>query len=93
MIPLSHLGKLNQKVLAASSNDPKNAYDETSTEENSDVFSVGGRNLWILKPVGLNRGQGIHVVDSFKKCKKLIKEYCLGKEIHPAGTVGNAPFS
>jgi phosphoribosylamine-glycine ligase len=38
------------------------------------------RNLWILKPVGLNRGQGIHVVDSIKKCKKLIKEYCQGKE-------------
>ena len=39
-----------------------------------------GKNLWILKPVGLNRGQGIHVVDSVKKCRKLIREYCAGKE-------------
>lgn len=36
--------------------------------------------MWILKPVGLNRGQGIHVVNSVKKCKKLIREYCYGRE-------------
>ena len=41
----------------------------------------GGKNLWILKPVGLNRGQGIHVIDSIKKCKKLMKEYYFGKEV------------
>jgi len=39
-----------------------------------------GKNLWILKPVGLNRGQGIHVVDSIRKCKRLIREYCVGKD-------------
>jgi len=55
------------------------------TEDKETAFAVGGRNLWILKPVGLNRGQGIHVVDSFKKCKKLIKEYCLGKEVVTGG--------
>ena len=38
------------------------------------------KNLWILKPVGMNRGQGIHVVDSLKKCKKLIREYFFGRE-------------
>ena len=45
------------------------------------TYKAGGKNLWILKPVGLNRGQGIHVVDSVKKCKKLISEYCMGKEL------------
>ena len=29
----------------------------------------------------MNRGQGIHVVDSIKKCKKLISEYCQGREV------------
>lgn len=39
------------------------------------------KNLWILKPVGLNRGQGIHVVDTIKKCKKLMREYYTGREV------------
>jgi len=39
-----------------------------------------GQNIWILKPTGFNRGRGIHVVDSIKKLKKLIKEYSRGKE-------------
>ena len=49
-------------------------------KDESGSYTLGGKNLWILKPVGLNRGQGIHVVDSVKKVKKLIKEYCIGKE-------------
>ena len=49
-------------------------------KDKSGNYTLGGKNLWILKPVGLNRGQGIHVVDSVKKVKKLIKEYCIGKE-------------
>ena len=39
-----------------------------------------GQNIWILKPTGFNRGKGIHVVNSVKKLKKLIKEYSRGKE-------------
>jgi len=39
-----------------------------------------GKNVWILKPTGLNRGKGIHVVSNLKKLKKLIKDYCQGKE-------------
>jgi len=35
-----------------------------------------GKNIWILKPTGLNRGRGIHVVDTVKECKKLIKQTC-----------------
>lgn len=38
------------------------------------------KNLWILKPTGLNRGQGIHVVDSLKQCKKLMLQYFFGRE-------------
>ena len=49
-------------------------------EDKTSSYLEGGKNLWILKPVGMNRGQGIHVVDSIKKCKKLIKQYCFGKE-------------
>jgi hypothetical protein len=41
--------------------------------------------LWILKPTGLNRGQGIHVVDSLKQCKKLMLQYFFGKEYHVGG--------
>ena len=39
-----------------------------------------GKNIWILKPTGFNRGRGIHVVNSIKKLKKLIKDYAKGKE-------------
>lgn len=35
-----------------------------------------GKNIWILKPTGLNRGKGIHVVDSVKEIKRLIKQHC-----------------
>jgi len=48
------------------------------------------KNLWILKPSGLNRGQGIHVVDSLKQCKKLMLEYFFGKEYHVGGQVPNS---
>ena len=48
------------------------------------------KNLWILKPVGLNRGQGIHVVNSLKQCKKLIREYYFGKE-YQVGGQGTSP--
>lgn len=40
-----------------------------------------GKNVWILKPTSLNRGQGIHVASSFKKIKRLIRDYCRGKEM------------
>lgn len=36
-----------------------------------------GKNIWILKPTGLNRGKGIHVVDSVKQVKKMIRLHCL----------------
>lgn len=43
------------------------------------------KNLWILKPTGLNRGQGIHVVDSLKECKKLMLQYFFGREYQVGG--------
>ena len=33
------------------------------------ISHFNGKNIWILKPTGLNRGRGIHVVDSLKECK------------------------
>jgi len=40
-----------------------------------------GKNVWILKPTSMNRGKGIHVTNSFKKLKRLIRDYCKGREI------------
>jgi hypothetical protein len=40
-----------------------------------------GKNVWILKPTSLNRGQGIHVANSFKKIKRLVRDYCRGREM------------
>ena len=40
-----------------------------------------GKNMWILKPTSLNRGQGIHVAASYKRVKRLIRDYCRGREI------------
>jgi len=37
-----------------------------------------GRNLWILKPTGLNRGRGVSVFDTLDKFKALLKEYSEG---------------
>jgi phosphoribosylamine-glycine ligase len=36
-----------------------------------------GKNIWILKPTGLNRGKGIHVVDNIKQIKKIIIDTCI----------------
>jgi phosphoribosylamine-glycine ligase len=59
---------------------PMSHFGRVAYDNGASKFVEGGKNLWILKPVGLNRGQGIHVVDSIKKCKKIIKQYCFGKE-------------
>jgi hypothetical protein len=36
-----------------------------------------GYNVWILKPTGLNRGKGIHVVNSAEEVQKIIKQTCI----------------
>jgi hypothetical protein len=41
----------------------------------------------------MNRGQGIHVANTFKKIKKLIRDYCRGREIDAAGQVTNKNLS
>ena len=48
------------------------------------------KNLWILKPTGLNRGQGIHVVDSLKQCKKLMLQYFFGREYQVGGQISES---
>ena len=37
-----------------------------------------GKNIWILKATGFNRGRGIHVFSDLETLKKLIKEYTEG---------------
>lgn len=36
-----------------------------------------GKNIWILKPTGMNRGRGIYVVDNVKELKRIIKQSCV----------------
>jgi len=36
-----------------------------------------GKNIWILKPTGLNRGKGIHVVDKIADVESIIQQTCL----------------
>ncbi len=45
---------------------------------NKDLNS--GKNMWILKPSGYNRGIGIHVFSTLEQLEKLIIEYCNGVE-------------
>jgi len=63
-------------------------YRKFTTKSSGLVMPVShfcGNNVWILKPTGLNRGKGIHVVSSLKKLKRLIKEYVRGRaEIGPS---------
>lgn len=37
-----------------------------------------GKNIWILKPTGFNRGRGVSVFDSMEKLKELLKYYSEG---------------
>jgi len=37
-----------------------------------------GKNIWILKPTGFNRGRGVSVFDTMEKLKNLIKFYSEG---------------
>ena len=37
-----------------------------------------GKNIWILKPTGYNRGRGVSVFDSLEKLKTLIRVYAEG---------------
>ncbi len=37
-----------------------------------------GKNIWILKPTGFNRGQGVSVFDTMEKLRSLIKFYSEG---------------
>jgi len=39
--------------------------------------------MWLLKPTCMNRGNGIHVFSSFKKLKKLVRDYCKRDEHYP----------
>jgi hypothetical protein len=41
----------------------------------------------------MNRGQGIHVANTFKRVKKLIRDYCRGREIdqNSGGGCGGQP--
>ena len=43
-----------------------------------DEASYSGKNIWILKPTGFNRGRGISVFDSIDKLKTLIRYYSEG---------------
>lgn len=42
-----------------------------------------GKGLWLLKPVGLNRGIGIHVFESIEDLKNILKQHY---NIHPPGS-------
>jgi phosphoribosylamine-glycine ligase len=70
---------------AANFEAPKNYKHYTSkyTKVNDCLLPLShfkGKNVWILKPTSLNRGKGIHVFSSLKKLKRLIRDYCRGKE-------------
>ena len=41
-----------------------------------------GKNLWFLKPIDLNRGQGLQIFSSIDQLKKQIKEMIDGFKIH-----------
>eukprot|EP00826_Nyctotherus_ovalis_P033192 TRINITY_DN2679_c0_g1_i5.p1 TRINITY_DN2679_c0_g1~~TRINITY_DN2679_c0_g1_i5.p1 ORF type:complete len:378 (+),score=76.62 TRINITY_DN2679_c0_g1_i5:64-1197(+) len=58
-------------------------YDRRNTHPYSrytmPLSHFAGHNLWLLKPIDLNRGQGIHVFHSVDALKSLIVHYCRGK--------------
>jgi hypothetical protein len=45
-----------------------------------------GKNLWILKPTGFNRGRGVSVFDSMDKLRCLLKSYSEGAPEYDPGT-------
>lgn len=53
-----------------------------------------GRNIWILKPTGFNRGRGVSVFDTMEKLRGLIKFYSEGGSEFgtvPAAKSGSEP--
>lgn len=78
---VSFLSKNKGKVFDANSSMFESKALMTVGEYSMPLCHFTGKNIWILKPTSLNRGQGIHVANSFKKVKKLIRDYCRGKEI------------
>lgn len=50
-----------------------------------------GRNIWILKPTGFNRGRGVSVFDSMEKLKSLVKFYAEGDAPLPASVTKGDP--
>jgi hypothetical protein len=48
-----------------------------------------GKNLWVLKPTGFNRGRGVSVFDTVEKLRALLKEYAEG--VPDEGVVGVSP--
>ena len=71
---------LGQKSVTLEAEDTQMPRDFSSKFEQPLLMPVShfkGKNIWILKPTGLNRGKGIHVCDSVKEVKRLIKQTCL----------------
>lgn len=46
-----------------------------------DLVYFAGKNLWILKPSGLNRGKGLELFSSLKELSGFLKLYTTGYEV------------
>lgn len=49
-----------------------------------------GKNMWLLKPTGLNRGRGIHIFRQFDELKQiLVDHYDIGWFVNYQSSISN----
>ena len=76
---------INQKLQQISFSKDRRAVTHCKPKISETHFA--GRNIWILKPTGFNRGRGVSVFDSMDKLKSLIKYYSEGESAMPAAVI------
>mmetsp|Transcript_14249 Transcript_14249/g.13818 ORF Transcript_14249/g.13818 Transcript_14249/m.13818 type:complete len:116 (-) Transcript_14249:779-1126(-) len=54
--------------------DRKASHVQKNTYKLTDC-SFDSKNIWLLKPTGLNRGRGIHIFKSYEEFLKLLKDH------------------
>lgn len=68
--------KINQKFLQIGFSKERRAVTHCKPKIAETHFA--GKNIWILKPTGFNRGRGVSVFNTMEKLKSLIKYYSDG---------------
>jgi hypothetical protein len=74
--PQALIASLDPKLQQLSLNNDRLNYNYCKPMMNPTHFDY--QNLWLLKPIDLNRGRGIHVFNNLERLFELVKEMSSG---------------